>query len=332
MNRKAQRQQWLAAHYGDRSIQVTAASEDASFRSYYRITSDLGSHILMDAPPEHEDCQPFVAVQQLLSQHQMSVPQLLAQDLSHGFLLLGDLGSTLYLDVLTNDTADDLYRPAIDAILTLQNIAKPSWLPIYDSPLLKQEMQLFIDWFIQEHLDLTLNSAQQQLFDSVFDLLTDNALEQPQVLVHRDYHSRNLMVLGDIQQPLTSPGIIDFQDAVWGPLTYDMVSLLRDCYISWEQDLVEEWCRYHWQHLSEAVLSKTPFEQYQRWFDLMGIQRHLKAIGIFCRLHYRDGKSGYLHDIPRTLKYVLRVSSEHPDLHDFGQLLDDLQPKLVAKS
>ena len=264
MNRKAQRQQWLAAHYGDQAIQVTAASEDASFRSYYRITSDLGSHILMDAPPEHEDCRPFIAVQQLLAQHQLPVPQLLAQDLSQGFLLLSDLGSTPYLNVLAEDTALCLYRPAMDAILTLQTIPQPEWLPLYDAALLRQEMQLFIDWFIQEHLGLTLNPEQQQLFDAVFSLLTDNALAQPQVLVHRDYHSRNLMVLGDIEQNQVTPGIIDFQDAVWGPITYDMVSLLRDCYISWDQSQIDQWCQYHWQRLPDSIQPAVSFEQYQR--------------------------------------------------------------------
>ncbi|WP_223788407.1 aminoglycoside phosphotransferase family protein [Marinicella meishanensis] len=332
MNRKAQRQQWLAAHYGDQAIQVTAASEDASFRSYYRVSSDQGSHILMDAPPEHEDCHPFVAVQQLLIQHQIAAPQILAQDLSQGFLLLSDLGSTLYLDVLTDDTADHLYQGAMDTLVALQAIPQPTWLPLYDAPLLRQEMQLCIDWFVQEHLGLSLTPDQQHLFDHTFELLAANALAQPQVLVHRDYHSRNLMVLGNPQKDEVTPGVIDFQDAVWGPLTYDMVSLLRDCYISWEPAQIDAWCHYHWQRLPPATQSAVSFAQYQRWFDLMGMQRHLKAIGIFCRLNYRDGKAGYLHDIPRTLKYVLQVAAQHPDLQAFGHMMADLQPKLVTKA
>jgi hypothetical protein len=247
------------------------------------------------------------------------VPQVLAEDLGQGFLLLSDLGTRQYLDELSAQSVERLYGDAMGALATLQACGHQGGvLPPYDRELLWREMELFRDWYLGKHLGLSLSDSENKVLDETFTLLADSALEQPAVSVHRDYHSRNLMVSEH------NPGILDFQDAVHGPLTYDLVSLLRDCYIDWPRGQVEEWALgYHDIAIDHGILRERQQERFLRWFDLMGMQRHLKATGIFARLNHRDGKPGYLNDIPRTLGYVAEVSTRYPALHSFRQLLEE---------
>ncbi len=277
----------------------------------------------MDAPPEKEPLEPFTTIAEQLFNIGLNVPEILARNVEAGFLLLGDLGSTSYLDRLNNETVDRLYGDALGALAVLQSCG-PEALPPYDKPLLLSEMALFRDWFIGKHLALELGETESQQLSTLFEALADSALEQPQVPVHRDYHSRNLMVDSH------NPGIIDFQDAVVGPVTYDLVSLLRDCYIAWPEVQVAEWVEgYHDIALDHGILRQPNTRQFKRWFDWMGVQRHLKAIGIFSRLYHRDGKPGYLKDIPRTLNYLIEVSDHYPELAAFHTLLiDKIMPAL----
>ncbi len=331
MNRREQRQQWLDDYFQGTEFQIDAASEDASFRSYYRITTASMTYILMDAPPEHEDCRPFVAVSQLLSASQVKVPELFATDYEQGFLLLSDFGNLLYLAVLVDDkqSHQSLYSTAIDSILKMQATVDANLqLPPYDHELLMTEMQLFNEWFIGKHLDLKLDTKELEILEDTFALLCQNAHEQPQAMVHRDYHSRNLMVLDKDNDP----GVIDFQDAVYGPFTYDLASLLKDCYISWPAEIVEMHCRHFLQAYNDQFNTNIEFSQLMRWFELMAAQRHLKAIGIFCRLNYRDGKAGYLNDIPLTMNYLLKTAAKYPELAVFSQLLQSIQPTLTQVS
>lgn len=338
MNRKEQRQQWLTDYFKGTDFRINPASEDASFRSYFRVSHGGKTYILMDAPPEHEDCRPFIKVLKLLAGNQVNVPELFATDLDQGFLLLGDLGDQLYLTALNDDESlhESLYKKAIDTLLSIQKIAQTeAQLPAYDEYLLMTEMQLFKDWFIVSHLGYFMGSTEIHVLEDAFALLTDNALAQPKVMVHRDYHSRNLMVIAkySTNSPTidTTPGVIDFQDAVLGPFTYDLASLLKDCYISWPDEVIEPHCRYYLQQYNNEFNTDIEMPQFMRWFDLMAAQRHLKAIGIFCRLNYRDGKSDYLYDIPRTMNYLLATAAKYPELADFHQLLVALQPSLPMR-
>ncbi len=313
--RLEQLNRWLTNELGLCDYAIAPASSDASFRRYFRVSFDGESRIAMDAPPEKEDSRPFVAVAQALHQAGLHVPEVLEQDLEQGFLLLSDLGSTPYLDALDGESVERLYGDAMGALSLMQSVPADA-LPDYDEALLKQEMALFPDWFLTTHLGLELSHSENEMLEKGFELLAANALEQPRVFVHRDYHSRNLMVCEH------NPGILDFQDAVYGPVTYDLVSLLRDCYIAWPRDQVEAWVRgYHDIALDNGILRSPMAEQFLRWFDLMGVQRHLKAIGIFARLNHRDGKSGYLGDIPRTLTYVEEVASRYAELEGFGAFI-----------
>ena len=276
----------------------------------------------MDAPPGQEDTRPFVAIARRLREIGLNVPEVLADDPGRGFLLLSDLGTQQYLAALDEGSVGRLYGDALGALVTLQACGPGAGeLPPYDEALLLREMELFRDWYLGRHLGLTLGAAEQQVLDNAFRLLAATALAQPQVAVHRDYHSRNLMVAPH------NPGILDFQDAVFGPVTYDLVSLLRDCYIAWPQALVEEWA-LGYQHLAfdSGILRERDEERFLRWFDLMGVQRHLKAIGIFARLNHRDGKAGYLKDIPRTLAYLQTVAGRYRELHDLTLLLQEHPP------
>ena len=301
------------------------ASSDASFRRYFRVFLPNGlTRIAMDAPPPQEDTRPFVRIAAQLRDLGLNAPVVHAAESEQGFLLLDDLGQQAYLSCLDADSVGHLYGDAMQALLQLQRCQDDGSLPRYDATLLRNEMQLFVDWFLQRHLGLDL--ATDVGLESVFVRLVESAQVQPQVCVHRDYHSRNLMHLSG-----ANPGVIDFQDAVWGPITYDLVSLLRDCYIDWPRGQVEDWVRdYHQQAMDAGLLQghalALDFDQFLRWFDWMGVQRHLKAIGIFARLHHRDGKSGYLGDIPRTLTYVRDVSGRYPELaslHNFiAQVVD----------
>ncbi|MBD9363645.1 aminoglycoside phosphotransferase family protein [Methylomonas fluvii] len=297
--------------------QITPASSDASFRRYFRVEHRDGCHIAMDAPPDKENTEPFVRVAGLLKPSDIHVPNIYQQNSRQGFLLLEDFGSTSFLDRLQTGDAEVLYRQAMDSLFKLQTGVNPldCGLPAYDKALLLRELGIFYEWFLEKLLGITIHDT---LATSLNTMLIDSALEQPQVCVHRDFHSRNLMVLKH-----NSPGVIDFQDAVVGPISYDLVSLLRDCYIAWPEQQVISWAQQYHQRLLAAGLLKADFNRFKRWFDLMGMQRHLKAVGIFARLHLRDGKSDYLADIPRTLAYIARVCELYPELTDMQQFLQE---------
>lgn len=315
--RLIQLQQWLE-QIGISGYQIAPASADASFRRYFRVQWDDTSRIVMDAPPDKENCQPFIDVATMLFQIGLNVPQILAHDLSQGFILLSDLGTTVYLAELNAQNVERLYGDALQALLIMQSEGSHQ-LPVYDEALLRREMSLFPDWYLDRHLQLTLTAKQQQVLQQAFDLLVANALSQPQVCVHRDYHSRNLMIC----EP--NPGILDFQDAVYGPITYDLVSLLKDCYIKWPREQVESWVKEHHQQLIQlGLLQNVGTEEFLRWFDWMGMQRHLKATGIFSRLNYRDGKPGYLGDIPRTMSYMFEVATYYPEFAGFSTFLGEI--------
>ncbi|MBY4898906.1 aminoglycoside phosphotransferase family protein [Cupriavidus sp. AU9028] len=301
------------------------ASADASFRRYFRLRSANPSHptvIAMDAPPSHEDCRPFLHVAGLFAQAGVTVPQVLAQDLSQGFLLLSDLGSTTYLSRLDVTNARALYGDAAAALVKLQLATRPDALPPYDRALLQRELDLFPEWYVQKHLGVTLDAGQQADLAEVMQTLIANNLAQPQVYVHRDYHSRNLMVLDGEG----NPGILDFQDAVIGPITYDAVSLWRDAYIEWDEELQLDWLIRYWERARKAGLPVAgDFGEFYRDFEWMGLQRHLKVLGIFARLYHRDGKDGYLADMPLVLKYARSVAGRYGELRKLVRLFDTLE-------
>jgi aminoglycoside/choline kinase family phosphotransferase len=293
------------------------ASSDASFRRYFRAMTPEGSWIAMDAPPEHEDVRPFLHVAQLLAGAGVRTPRVHAMNLEQGFLLLDDFGSTRYLDALDADCADTLYADALEMLLRIQRgvSVQECGLPIYDAHLLRREIDLFRDWFLVKLLGA---SPDDTMLNTLWGKLIGSALAQPQVCVHRDYHSRNLMVTDH-----PNPGVLDFQDSVIGPITYDLASLLRDCYIAWPVEQVENWTLGHAGRLRESgLLNGVDDALFLRWFDLMGMQRHLKAIGIFARLWLRDGKPGYLADIPRTLGYVASVGKRYSECGPFVDFLE----------
>src|SRR5450830_233654 len=300
------------------------ASADASFRRYFRVDTHSGaSLIVMDAPPAQEDVRPFLHVAEVFGKTGISVPQILAQDVERGFLLLSDLGSTTYLNLLNNDTAHKLYIDAIDALILSQTQSKPGVLPEYDRALLQRELQLFPDWYIGKHLQVNLSDDQTATLNKAFDIVLANNLAQAQVFVHRDYHSRNLMVL-----PNGSPGIIDFQDAVYGPITYDLVSLLRDAYIQWDEEMVLDWVIRYWERAKRAGLPVAPdIDSFYRDFEFMGLQRHLKVLGIFARLYHRDGKDAYLKDIPLVMEYTLKAARRYTALTPLVRLIEKLEDK-----
>jgi len=312
---------WLKKVFNSTEYQLESASSDASFRRYFRVTRQDETWILMDAPPSQEDTRPFINIASFLYSHDVNVPDIKAQDSKSGFLLLSDFGNRAYLDELKADSTGSLYQAAIDSLLTIQKCPLKDDLPVYNRDLLLKEMNLFPEWFLNKHLDIPAPSFLQ----NTFDLLIENALEQPQVFVHRDYHSRNLM-----HTVQNSPGIIDFQDAVIGPITYDLVSLLRDCYISWPDDILVKWIEYYFtQAQQQGLLRNVTLEQFTRWFDLMGLQRHIKVLGIFCRLKYRDDKDNYLDDLPLTLHYVQKISRKYPEFTDLSNFLSQ-QDKITA--
>ncbi len=305
-------------------LELAPASADASFRRYFRVRHPGGTAIAVDAPPTHEDCRPFVNVARALRAIGLNVPEIHAVDLDLGFLLVGDLGSTLYLDVLDEQSVERLYGDALDALLMLQARAPmvDGGLPPYDRGRLLAELELFPEWFLGRHLGRAPDAALRALLDAAFELLIASALEQPQVTVHRDYHSRNLM-----RVEVNNPGILDFQDAVIGPVTYDLVSLLRDCYIRWPRERVEAWALgYHELAVRSGVLRERDQARFLRWFDLMGLQRHLKVLGIFSRLWHRDGKPGYLADLPLVRDYAVEVAAGYPELAGLHDLLAGLPP------
>jgi aminoglycoside/choline kinase family phosphotransferase len=313
--RMSQLEDWLKSIDEYDLTDARPASADASFRRYFRVTDRLSGRtfIVMDAPPDKEDCHPFVHITELLRGANVNAPEIISMDLDRGLLLLADLGDQQYLDHLDEDSCNRLYGDALVALVNMQGIQ--DHLPDYDRTRLHDEMGLFEPWYLNKHLKVALDNQQKSVLGDIFDLLIDSALEQPSVFVHRDYHSRNLMLVDE-----NNPGVIDYQDAVIGPLTYDLVSLFKDCYIEWPRERIEAWLD-EYLHMTSIELPVAR-ERFIRWFDLMGVQRHLKVLGIFARLNYRDGKSQYLHDLPLTLKYIVNTCSQYQDLSPLLNLLE----------
>jgi aminoglycoside/choline kinase family phosphotransferase len=318
--------QWLVKVLGTDSFHLVPASADASFRRYFRVNRvGQASLIAMDAPPDKEDCRPFVHVAGLFASAGAHVPAIEAQDLANGFLLLSDLGATTYLDALNPDgpdKADNLYIAALDALVRIQTASRPGVLPEYSEELLLREMRLFPDWYIAGQLGRTLSPAQSAALEASFRLILANNLAQGRVYVHRDYHSRNLMVCE------SGPGILDFQDAVYGPVTYDLVSLLRDAYVRWDEERVIDWAIRYWERARKAGLPvPADFAGFYRDFEWMGAQRQIKVLGIFARLSKRDGKDGYLKDQPLVMHYLRRTCERYVELAPLARLLHDLEPQ-----
>jgi N-acetylmuramate 1-kinase len=325
---------WLAQLFGARDFQVTTASADASFRRYFRVSRAEQTWIAMDAPPGKEDMEPYIRIAAMLVDVGVNAPRVLERNLEQGFLLNSDLGSRTYLmELEQHGDPDRLYSDALAALVRIQarGSGHATRLPLYDDALLRREMTLFPEWFCGRHLGLSLAGDHAVALAGIFDVLSATALQQPQVFVHRDYHSRNLMV-GDGVRYGANPGILDFQDAVCGPVTYDLVSLLRDCYVAWPAERVRDWALQFRAGAQQAGVAVGASEEvFLRWFDLMGVQRHLKAIGIFARLWHRDGKPGYLNDIPRTLDYVRAVSGRYRELQFLQFFIDEqVLPALEA--
>jgi len=304
------------------------ASADASFRRYFRIRSknpNFGTLIVMDAPPQHEPLDAFMKVDLLLSEAGLNVPKILEQNIVEGFLLLNDLGTKTYLAELNTETADQLYKDATHALVLMQMASKPDVLPNYDEALLQRELDLFPDWYLKKHLNLTLNKQQEEQLKKSFELIIENNLAQAKVYVHRDYHSRNLMLTEK-----NNPGVIDFQDAVYGPITYDASSLWRDAYIAWPEERVIDWVIKFWEEGRKAGLPMSnDFGQFYRDFEWMGLQRHLKVLGIFARLFHRDGKDSYLKDIPLVLEYAIATANRYIELKPLARILESTRVKLA---
>ncbi|MBD8191519.1 phosphotransferase [Pseudomonas fluorescens] len=304
---------------------LTAASSDASFRRYFRWEGGGRTFVVMDAPPPQENCKPFVDIAHLLAKSGVNVPKIYAEDLPRGFLLLNDLGRKTYLDVIDEQNADQLFADAINALLAFQQLPMDAPLPSYDVALLRRELELFPEWYIRRHLGVELDAQQQALWQRVSDRLIDSALAQPKVLVHRDYMPRNLM----ISEP--NPGVLDFQDAVYGPVTYDITCLFKDAFLSWPQGRVREWQRGYWERAGQAGIPvHGDFDDFLRASDLMGVQRHLKVIGIFARICHRDGKPRYLADVPRFFAYIEAVIANRPELSELAELLTSLRQPAEA--
>jgi N-acetylmuramate 1-kinase len=320
VDRKKQLEKWLNNVLNGQDFTMTTASADASFRRYFRVHSSGDTYIAMDAPPLQESCESFVFVAKLFLDCGLNVPEIIKQDLSQGFLLLGDLGDKTYLSVLSKENAQQLYGDATQALITLQKASQPDLLPPYDADLLNREMQLLPDWYIAKHLNISLDDSQQLVLQKTFSLLTQNIVNQGQVYVHRDYHSRNLMICEN------NPGILDFQDAVYGPITYDLVSLLKDAYIGWEEEQIIDWAVRYWEPARKADLPVSrDFSEFYRDFEWMGAQRHIKVLGIFARLAYRDGKDGYIKDMPLVMDYLRRVCGRYIELRPMLKLLNQLE-------
>lgn len=320
MDRKLQLEQWLKSVLGAKKFTLNTASADASFRRYFRVHLQEGSLIAMDAPPAQESCAPFVKVARLFAGSGLNVPLVMHQNLEQGFLLLSDLGDRTYLSELSERTARQLYGDATGALIKLQLTSQEGVLPTYDEALLMREMQLFPDWYIGQHLKITLSDEQQATLNTTFKLLADNMLSQGQVYVHRDYHSRNLMICEN------NPGILDFQDAVYGAITYDLVSLLKDAYIRWDEADMMDWAVRYWDPAKKAGLPvPEDFSDFYRNFEWAGAQRHIKILGIFARLSHRDGKDGYLKDMPLVMDYLRRVCERYPELRPMLKLLNTLE-------
>ncbi len=322
MNRSALLERWLTERFGAGSFVYAPASEDASFRRYFRVSVGAHTYIAMDAPPEREDCRPFVRVAHLFAAAGVHVPAVLHENLGEGFLLLSDLGNRTYLQALDAAAAPALYNDANAALIKIQLASRDGVLPPYDRALLLRELRLFPDWYVSRHLGVTLTPGQEEVLAGAFELILSNTLAQPRVFVHRDYHSRNLMV----SEP--NPGILDFQDAVYGPITYDLVSLYRDAYIGWDEPHQIDWVIRYWEKARKAGLPvDADFGSFYRDFELMGAQRQLKVLGIFARLFHRDGKSGYLKDMPLVMSYLRTACGRYAALTPLLGLLDELEQR-----
>jgi aminoglycoside/choline kinase family phosphotransferase len=304
---------------------LSPASADASFRRYFRIASqkpDFPTLIVMDAPPQHEPLDAFIKVDLLLENAGLNVPTILEKNLAEGFLLLNDLGTKTYLAELNSESANHLYKDATHALVQMQLASKPDVLPNYDQALLQRELDLFPEWYLKKHLQIELSQLQLAQIKQAFDLIIQNNLAQEKVYVHRDYHSRNLMVTQK-----NNPGVIDFQDAVYGPITYDAASLLRDAYIAWPEERVIDWVIQFWEEARRTGLPvPSDFGQFYRDFEWMGLQRHLKVLGIFARLFHRDGKDGYLNDIPLVLEYAIATANRYIELKPLARILESTRP------
>ncbi|MPZ44892.1 MAG: phosphotransferase [Betaproteobacteria bacterium] len=327
MDRSEQLRLWVCDRLGAQPENIARASEDASFRRYFRIAHEARTLIAMDAPPPQENCAAFVHVAGLFGRAGVNVPRILAQDLERGFLLLTDFGATTYLQALPDADVERLYRDALQALVRIQVATTAGALPEYDAALLRDEVALFPDWYVERHLGRVLAKDQRERLERMFDALIAHNLAEPRVYVHRDYHSRNLM----LTEP--NPGILDFQDAVLGPLSYDLVSLLKDAYVEWPEERVIDWAVRYWELARRAGLPvRADFAEFYRDFEWMGVQRHLKVLGIFARLCHRDGKARYLDDLPLVLRYLERAASRYRELKPLARLLDELHgrtPRLV---
>jgi aminoglycoside/choline kinase family phosphotransferase len=371
MQRQRQLTEWLLSLYPNEIFTIAPASADASFRRYFRASFPDKSLIVMDAPPQHEDCKPFLHVGKLFAEAGVNVPLIHAQDLEQGFLLLSDLGASTYLQALNENNASQLYADATDALIKIQLASHENELPEYDEALLRRELELFPEWYISKHLGVTLTKKQSDNLERTFKNILANNLAQPRVYVHRDYHSRNLMLsepngharfphlnplMGQLDirlstmKPckslaipqagedaneksnlLTSPGILDFQDAVYGPITYDLASLFKDAYIKWDEEVTMDWIIRYWEKARKAGLPvREDFGEFYRDYELMGVQRHIKVLGIFARLYHRDGKDGYLKDLPLVMDYLRRACERYIDLKPLLNLLMELEQQKEA--
>lgn len=325
MHRVQQLTAWIEARLNRTGIVLEPASEDASFRRYFRLALEDRTLIAMDAPPAHEDCRPFVQVAGLFKGAGVNVPSVIEQDFEQGFLLLSDLGTTTYLAELNPTNADLLYRDAIDALLRIQSTSKPGELPNYDHAMLRREVMLFPEWYVHRHLGVTLDDAQKNSLETCFERIVKRNLSESHVYVHRDYHSRNLMV------STPNPGILDFQDAVYGPISYDLASLFKDAYIAWEEERLLDWMARYWEKARKASLGvPDDFGEFYKDFEWMAMQRHLKVLGIFARLWHRDGKNGYLKDLPLVMSYLRNACRRYNEVAPLSRLLDELEGAATA--
>ena len=313
-------QNWLTEILGTSAFNLKPASEDASFRTYHRLFLKNKTFIVMDAPPEQENCKVFIKITKKLRACDVNVPIIHNVNIEQGFLLLSDLGNDLYLNKLNKSSIYELYSDALSALVSIQVLVNVGGVDEYDKSLLISEMNLFREWLIEKHLNIKLSDGQVKILTTLFDLLVNNALQQPKVFVHRDFHSRNLMVTKE-----NNPGVIDYQDAVYGPISYDLVSILKDCYIKWPKEEIDKWIDFYLNKLyEEKAQHRINRDEFVRWFDLMGVQRHLKASGIFARLSHRDGKHNFLEDIPRTLSYILDLKETYEELQPICIILEEL--------
>ena len=326
LERLARLREWTQSVLPDPLLALEPASADASFRRYFRAITQAGSFVVMDAPPSHEDCRPYLHVARLFRAAGANTPEIHAENLEEGFLLLSDFGNTTYLMALDEASADRLYRDANTTLIRIQLASRPGELPDYDRELLLRELRLFPDWYLARHLNITLSADQRAVLDAAFEAILANTLAQPRVYVHRDWHSRNLMVTD-----VDNPGVLDFQDAVYGPITYDLASIYKDAYIRWEEDRVLDWLVRYWEAARKAGLPVPgDFGKFFRDYEWMGVQRHLKVLGIFARLYHRDGKDGYLKDLPLVARYLRKACERYAELSPLRKLLDKVEDKITV--